>query len=118
MPLFDIHDNEQDPTGKGLHWKFFEKFENSDLHKLFRKEINKMVLERDTIDSKLAGAIIIENLKKDHKDLITRQKNVTGLFGMTLWNILAQEDDNWYFSKEESDERGITGTNYWRDIPR
>lgn len=113
MPLYDIKDIKQDPTGKALHWKSFSKFQESDLYKLFCNKINTM-LKKDSIESRLAGTIIIEKLKATNEELISTQKNVSGLFGMTLWNVIAKRPEKWYFTTVEGDDRGYTSTNYWR----
>ena len=115
MPLFDALDNEQPLIGKRDHWKMFEKFEGSVLHELFITEIEP-ILENETIDSSKFGKEIITKLQKSESDEFEeyKSKDIGGLFGMTLWNYIAQHNDNWYFTSTSKGERETSGTIYWR----
>jgi len=115
MPLFDDFDNKMNEKGKALHWKRFERFEGSTLHKLFVSEIKK-ILNRKNINSSIAGMNIIEKLRESNPDAYQGhlRKWIGGLFGMSLWNIMAKQEDEWTFRRLNKKERGSPGQLYRR----
>lgn len=120
MPIVDDFGNSLNEKGKALHWKSFERFEGKDLHTLFVSEIKKVVKKRKTINSSILGAEIIERLRKEKPiafEGFFRKKLIGRLFGMTLWNELAKQDETeWNCRKLGKGDKGGQGYLYKRVI--
>jgi hypothetical protein len=120
MPLFDLKDKEQPRTGRQEHWALFEPFQSRPLHDAIVDEIESHIdaLEetQSAIDSSWLGSEILGRLEAESVELFDEEvpDQVGGLFGMTLWNHLAQHSDDWWFVPKEGTVDRPEGTKYFR----
>jgi len=121
MPLFNIDEKIQASTGKQEHWKLFRRFEGSDLHQAMVLKIANH-LQKEMLYSSWLGSEILKQLEKEYPNLFEPYQSesgrqvISGLFGMTLWNVLADHGDSWYFHQPKIDSLDeLTGTYYFKN---
>lgn len=115
MALFDLSGDPIKDKREGTHWIYYKKFKDSTLYDKFKEKIGE-ILDVEPIDSSLEGMKIIENLKVNDPESFGEYKNkdVGGLFGMTLWDFPANHNENWQFTKIKKSEDANPSTKYWR----
>jgi len=115
MPLFDLEGNPQPLTGTRAHWRQFEDFQRSPLHKEFERRITPHLSE-EQLDSSRLGSDILSKIEADSPNLLEEYQfeDVGSLFGMTLWNILAQHSESWRFFRAPREPGEIRGMIYDR----
>lgn len=116
MTLQSVAGISQSAVGKKEHWHLFEQFQGSDLHAAIVAGLHGY-LERHEIDSSIAGSEILERIESASPYLLDEysQDISGGLFGMTLWNLLAKHSARWCFVPKKADPLDdVTGTFYFR----
>lgn len=100
------------------HWRLYERFEGSPLHAAFVARIEGH-LEQEAIYSRQVGSQILQAIEVEAPELLESydQDSIGGLFGMTLWNVLAKRPENWYWIHDDSRE-GDRASIYFRGKPR
>ncbi len=120
MSLVSIDGKSQPSVGKSDHWRLFVQFQESDLHTAIVTELQSY-LNRRAIDSSIAGSEILDELSTTSPHLFDDflSDQVGGLFGMTLWNLLAEQPEQWYFVSKQGDPLDDpAGKSYFRPEPR
>jgi hypothetical protein len=113
MPLYSLDNDLMDAVGQGEHWKLFEHFEGAPLHAAFLKEL-QAYLDQDRINSSRVGFEILSRIGDRDPELLRSYDQLDGLFGMTLWNLLAQREEAWFFYPHEERK----GRTYFRSTSR
>ena len=115
MPLYNPDGNQQPPFGKRDYWQGFRRFVRSDLHEAFLAEISRC-LNQECLNSRWLCSQILKKLQGEQPNLFERfgQEQVSGLFGMTLWNYIAQRTEDWYFTGNFDDSDEMIGVFYFR----
>lgn len=114
MPLYSLDDVLQPAIGRGEHWRLFERFVGSYLHAAIVKELQSH-LDGDAINSPLVGSRILQKIRAPELLNGYSEEDTGGLFGMTLWNLVAQHPAEWLFYASLADPLdGVTGTVYFR----
>jgi len=108
MPLYNVEGRLQNAIGHREHWNQFERFQGSSLHAAFKAELDPY-LDKQTINSARAGSEILTRIESQSPHLLQpyHPDQVAGLFGMTLWNLLAEHSASWCFYREPSPTRGM-----------
>ena len=117
MTLSSVEGKVQEPVGKKEYWNGFHRFRNTTLHLKISKEIADSIKNMDHLNSMHLGSRILTKISKENPELLSfyGESQIGSLFGMTLWNLLASHEEQWYFYREplpESDE--IAGMIYFR----
>jgi len=120
MPLYHFDSgSRQNPIGRADHWRRFEAFQGSNLHRAFEREIRAIVQQTrigKTIDSRDVTKSILTDLQATNPELfIEWNDGLAGLFGMTMWNVIARESEDWYCHFIDSEPGEFRGVWYWRD---
>ncbi|MBI5877047.1 MAG: hypothetical protein HZB53_05290 [Chloroflexi bacterium] len=99
MPLYSLDDKEQRAIGQRDHWDLFRIFQGSPFHLAIVRELEPY-LSGEKIYSVEAGSSILAKLETEVPHVVEAYPHDVrgGLFGMTLWNLLAQRQEDWYFS--------------------
>lgn len=107
MALYSIKDRNlekpQNSIGSKDHWELFKRFQDTPLHELLRKEIEKHIITAESLNSRLLGRTI---LSEAGKYILALEQDINddqlrSLFGMTLWHTIAEKDQAWHFMNEE-----------------
>lgn len=117
MALYDVNDKLQNDVGKKDYWKLFDSFRRTALHSAFIAAISDFLSKNNSINSSRAGSQIITKLQTENVSIFNNIDSsvIGGLFGMTLWNHMANTPDLWYFRilpKEEG--KDTAGTFYFK----
>lgn len=104
MTLQNIDGKVQDSVLKKEHWRLFEEIQGSDLHSAIIAKL-QIYLEQGVIDSSIAGSEILGQIRSASPQLLEEySEEITGgLFGMTLWNLLAEHQTHWCFYRKGGD---------------
>ncbi|MBN8572264.1 MAG: hypothetical protein J0M18_21790 [Ignavibacteria bacterium] len=103
MPLFNIDNQIQQPIGNKPCWKNYRIFAKDPLHGELVKHISNYIDQNynklTEINSNELGSRIINSIRINDNELY---KHLTynlhgGIFGMTLFNYLANDSRDWYF---------------------
>ncbi|HEY5534512.1 MAG TPA: hypothetical protein VIL99_06215 [Ignavibacteria bacterium] len=116
MSLFNIDGAPQNAVGHKDYWNNFRRFRNTPLHSEFVREINNN-LNTNFIDSLQLGSRIITKIEKENLSLYNQESadEIGSLFGMTLWNVLAEDSENWKFLMKSIDSfDNAKGTQYFK----
>ncbi len=120
MPLFTYTDKDtktpQPAIGKKDHWNSFIDYQGSPLHGRLSELIGHQIAEEKIVNSGHLGKKILSEIQDSGDSLVNGvDPNLLGsLFGMTLWNHIANHPQNWRFLKEEKDpRREYSGTVYF-----
>lgn len=114
MALYSISDEKkkQKSIGSKDYWQLFKKHQNSTLHKHLKKEIETYLQAETSINSKQIGKQILSNLNEKILALTTKTKisdeQLSSLYGMILWNTIAERDEKWLFYKQEKTDPDTT----------
>lgn len=118
MSLFNLDDAPQNSIGIKDYWNLFRRFRQTPLH---TEIVNKIRLNLELgiryIDSRQLGSKILKEIERENNSLLSQEPadEIGSLFGMTLWNILAEDIDNWKFYKKSIDSLdAITGMEYFK----
>jgi hypothetical protein len=118
MALFNIDDKPQPSVGKHDYWLLFRRFRGTALHsEIVNEIIDYLELNKDFLDSQHLGSDILKKIEKTNPVLYKQEPpdEMGSLFGMTLWNVLADDKDDWKFLSKSIDSKdGITGTQYFK----
>lgn len=119
MTLFSIEGKKQQAIGRNEYWRRFEYFQGTELHSLFVKEIKSIIEQcpkEGKIDSRQATKEILTKFEQIHFDILSEwdSETLAGLFGMTLWNVLATHPERWHFYRTIGKDGEMRGTLYWR----
>lgn len=117
MALYDVNDKLQNDVGKKDYWKLFNSFRETALHSAFIAAISDVLSKNDSINSSHAGSQIISKLQKENVSIFDNiDSSVIGsLFGMTLWNHMANTSDLWHFHMLPKEEgKDSAGTFYFK----
>jgi len=106
MALYSIKDRNlehpQNSIGRKDYWDLFKQYQDTPLHELLRNEIKKLLTTAEDVNSRMLGKTI---LTEAGKYILALEQSIDdeqlrSLFGMTLWNTLAETDDTWHFMNE------------------
>jgi len=118
MALFNLDDVPQNPIGIRDYWNLFRRFRQTPLHsEIVNKIQQNLELGISYIDSRQLGSKILKEIEKENSTLLSQEPadEIGSLFGMTLWNVLADDRDNWKFYKKSIDSLdALTGTEYFK----
>jgi hypothetical protein len=118
MSLFNLDDKPQNPIGIKDYWNLFRRFRQTPLHSEIVNKIQQHLnLGNNYIESRQLGSKILKEIERENPSLLSLEPadEIGSLFGMTLWNVLAEDSDNWKFYKKAIDTlEGITGTEYFK----
>lgn len=116
MALFSLDGVPQPPIGQQEHWRLFERFVGSELHTAIVSKL-RSYLDGDHIDSPQVGSQVLRAIRTEAPDYLDSYsvEAAGGLFGMTLWNLLAEHSARWMFYPKKADAHDdVTGTVYFR----
>lgn len=118
MTLFSVAGEKQNAIGRKDYWRRFESFYGTQLHGLFVDEIITAI-EQPTgkiIDSRQYAKIVLTKLERSAPELMDEwgSEELAGLFGMTMWNTIANRHESWYFYRTIGSDGELRGTQYWR----
>jgi len=107
MALYNIESKKQNPTGTKECWKNFDLFVRSEDHKELYNTliieisnyIDKYIETKEVVDSNKLGSFIINKIKQTDFEKYKFLSGTLhgGMFGMTLYNFLANDHRDWYF---------------------
>ncbi len=118
MALFSIDGKEQKNIGIKEHWGLFRTFQGTPLHAFLKQEIEKQLKTEAAINSKQLGSQILSKSGEVILALETKisDEQLRSLYGMVLWNTIAERDENWHFCKQEkSCPEATSAVLYFRD---
>ncbi len=115
MPLFDLDDRQQNSIGTREYWRAFEAFDGSPLHAALVQAIAPY-LNHESINSMQIGSTTLSRLETESPELFRpyQHDEIGGLFGMTLWNIIAERPEDWRFYRLTNEMDEAWGTVYFR----
>lgn len=115
MPLYSPDDARQPSIGQREHWNLFRRFQHSALHTAFRTKLQPY-LDGEQIDSRVTGRTILEAVRAESPQLLAsyHDDQLGGLFGMTLWNLLAERPEDWRFYRMSDTWNETQWTTYFR----
>ena len=116
MSLYNLKLKLQPEIGIKIYWNNFRRFRDTPLHRAIVSEI-KLFLKEKSINSRQLGNKILNKIEKNNPALIRQEPadELGSLFGMTLWNELANDTDNWKFHKISINSLvALTGTIYFK----
>ena len=115
MPLYSLDGVQQPPIGRQQHWNLFFAFQASPLHAEIVTEL-RPYLDASAVDSSIVGSKVLAAIEAREPQVLQAcdQEEAGGLFGMILWNQLAEGSEPWYFypKANSGDEPG--GKMYFR----
>lgn len=118
MPLYALDERKQNPICRGEHWRLFPPFQRRPLYDAIIAELDRYVADHynDGIDSSWAGSEILGTIEAESPQLFDAEDpdQISGLFGMTVWNYLAQHADDWCFVRKAPLTDEPEGTKYFR----
>jgi hypothetical protein len=116
MTIESLSGTVQSSIGTKGHWRQFEAFQGSQLHAVIVADLQRY-LECKHIDSSIVGSEILGQIASTSPHLLDQysQDDAGGLFGMTLWNLLANDSSRWSFYPKKADPiENVAGTIYFR----
>ena len=119
MALFSLEGERQNAIGRKDYWRRFEGFYGTQLHRLFVDEIIA-IIEKHTsggvIDSRQYAKTVLTKLERSSPELMNEwdSEELAGLFGMTMWNVIANYPESWHFYRTIGKDGELRGTQYWR----
>lgn len=114
MTLFSPDGKPQPPIGSGDHWKLFERFQDGPLYPLLVAKIQDHLTD-EAVNSGQLGSAILSQLQSEHPTEYVNHgyAELGSLFGMTLWNFLANLDKEWCFTRTAASRREYTSMYYF-----
>jgi hypothetical protein len=102
MSLYSVEDKMQKAIGIRPYWKLFKTIQGSPLHLLIKHSIEERMQSEKTINSRLFGKQLLEEEQDKLKEYCTTfsKQQISSLYGMILWNTLANHEEKWRFYKE------------------
>ena len=115
MPLYSLDEVKQPPIGQQQHWNLFLAFQGSPLHAALVTELLPY-LDASAVDSSIVGSKVLAAIEAREPQVLQAcgQEEVGGLFGMILWNQLAEGSERWYFYPKATSGEEPGGTMYFR----
>ena len=116
MALYSLDDVPQSAILRSEHWRLFERFVGSPLHTDIVAEL-QAYLAGEAIDSSQVGSQILKKIQGKSPQLFDAwpSDDTGGLFGMTVWNLLAKHSASWrFYPKKAGAPDDMTGTIYFR----
>ena len=115
MTLCSLDEAKQLPIGKQEHWQLFRAFQGTPLHAGMLDELIPL-LDAPALDSSILGTEVLSAIeaREPHSIQDWDPDALGGLFGMTLWNRLAQSTESWYFYGKAAADDEPGGTMYFR----
>jgi hypothetical protein len=116
MTIESLNGTVQSHIGTKEHWRRFESFQGSQLYAVIVADLQRY-LECKHIDSSIAGSEILGRIASTSPHLLDQysQDDAGRLFGMTLWNLLANDPNRWsFYSKKADPIENVAGTIYFR----
>jgi hypothetical protein len=103
MSLYSIEDKKQNPIGTRPHWNLFKTVQDSPLHLLIKQAIEERMKAETTINSRLFGKKLLEAEQDTLQEYCAAfsKEQISSLYGMILWNTLANHEEKWQFCKQE-----------------
>jgi len=119
MTLLSLEGQVQNEVGRREYWRRFESFAGSPLYDIFVAEIEAAITQNvhgSVVDSRQQTREVLTRLEITHPDLLRNWDNeeLAGLFGMTMWNVIALHPDDWCFYRTIGSDGELRGTQYWR----
>lgn len=115
MPLYSPENVRQPAIGQREHWNLFRRFQHSSLHTAFLSKL-RPCLDHTQIDSRVTGRAILEAVRAESPHLLQtyHEEQLGGLFGMALWNLLAERPEDWRFYRMSDTWNESQWTTYFR----
>ena len=115
MPLYSLDEVKQPSIGRQQHWNLFLAFQGSPLHAAIVTEL-RPYLDAKGVDSAIVGSKVLSAIETREPQLLQTcdQEDAGGLFGMILWNQLAERSERWYFYPKATSGEEPGGTMYFR----
>lgn len=102
MSLYSVDSKEQKAIGVRKHWNLFKEHQDSPLHLLIKQAIEERLQSEETINSRLFGKKLLDEKQEQIQALddSLRKEQLSSLYGMILWNTLANQEEKWLFCKQ------------------
>ena len=115
MPLYSLDGVQQPPIGRQQHWNLFLALQDSPLHAAIVTELLPY-LDARAVDSSIVGSKVLAAIEAREPQLFQAldQEEAGGLFGMILWNQLAERPEPWYFYPKANSGEEPGGKMYFR----
>ena len=119
MTLIDINKRELAAEGQKEHWALFRAYKNTQVHRSISAKIDELLPTKEdgTVFSGQFGSSVLGEIDFDHvpgAENLSRE-DIGSLFGMVLWNHLAEAEEHWVLSGKYKDPyRETSTTTYFR----
>ena len=102
MSLYSVEDKKQKAIGIRPHWNLFKTIQDSPLHLLIKESIEERLEAETTINSRMFGKQLLQEEQEKLQEYCAAlsKQQVSSLYGMILWNTLANREEKWQFCKQ------------------